>query len=310
LIYDAMVGIHVNGWVKQKSAPIQGWRELPQVAANVRNFLEYIGSSFNEQWWLYFGPVLLLLGLVCVVVGVRYALSRRGISPAWSVALIGIGSLLMPFISLALALGPLLLLADPPVAPRVLVGMGALLVTVLLVMESAMRKWQHSSAWTLSVAAMLAVGMCVFASAYGNALEAQRDYEERIATRLADDINDLSVNHAVNAILLAGSAGYAPETAHIIEEFPLVASLTPPYLAADDTFHTHVFLQYYLPVFNDLRLRSDDDSERLKASLLVRACEATPLHIRNAYSLYVMDETAVVLLGPSAAQRCLTTGRM
>jgi hypothetical protein len=308
LIYEGIVGIHVNGWVKQKGAPIQGLHELPQVGTNVLNYLHYIGSSFDEQWWLYFGPVLLVLGLIPIVVGIRYATRMRHSLPAWFVPAIVISSVLLPFIAFAFALGPLLVLADPPIAARVLVGVGPLLVAGLLIMEAAFRRWQRSERWILSITAMFAIGLCVIASAYGNALAAQKDFEDHIASRLADDIADLA-NHPISSILLDGSAGYSPETAHIVDQFPIVASLTPPYLAAEDSFHTHMFLLYYLADFTDLRLQSDTDSERLKSSLLARACESSPVHTRSAYHLYLVDDTAVVLLGSAQSQRCRSTTR-
>jgi hypothetical protein len=304
VVYELIVGIHVNGWVKQKSAPIHGLHGLSQIGTNAIGYLRYIGSSFNEHWWMYFGPVLIALGIISVIVGVRYVVRTRAITPIWLSSVLGIASLLLPAIAMMLAFGPLLLLADPPIASRVLVGLGPLLVAGLLVMEAAFRRWSLSMRWTLAVGAMFGVGFCVIASAYGNAMGAQKTFEDHIGTRLADDIADVGAKQPLQSLLLDGSAGYAPLTAHVIEQFPIVGFLTPTYIAATDTFHTHIFLLHYLPAFVDLRLEKDLQSESQKASLLARVCESSPEKIRSGYRLYVIDDVAIVLFGAAYAERC------
>ncbi|WP_238592301.1 hypothetical protein, partial [Staphylococcus aureus] len=53
---------------------------------------------------------------------------------------------------------------------------------------------------------MLALGMCVLASAYGNAASAQKSYESRIANSLANDLARLKASRGVHAFLLDGTA--------------------------------------------------------------------------------------------------------
>lgn len=304
VVYEVVVGIHVNGWVKRKSAPIHGLEGLSQIGVNARAFLHYIGASFNTHWWMYFGPMLVLLAIVPVIVGLRYTWRVRGTQSIWLTSALGITSALLSAVAVMLSFGPLLFLADPPIAGRVLVGLGPLLVAGLIVMEAASHRWGLSNRWTLGAGTLLGAGLCVIASAYGNAASAQKAYEDHVASGLADDIAEASANHALQGLLLEGSVGYAPVTAHVIAQLPIVGSLTPMYIAGSDTFHTHIFLLHYLHPFVDLRLQTDPASEREKASLLARVCEMPPLHTRNSYRLYVIDEIGVVLLGSSYAQRC------
>jgi hypothetical protein len=222
----------------------------------------------------------------------------------WLSSVLGIASLLLPAIATLLAFGPLLFLADPPIASRVLVGLGPLLVAGLLVMNAAFRRWGFSRRWTVAAGSMFGVGMCVVASAYGNAMDAQKTFEDHIGTRLADDIAKVGAKDPLQSLLLDGSAGYAPVTAHVIEQFPIVGFQTPTYIAAEDTFHTHIFLLHYLPAFVDLRLEKDSTSEAQKTSLFASVCAREPVEVRSGYRVYVVDGVAVVLFGTAYLQRC------
>lgn len=304
LAYQLVVGVHVNGWVKQKSEKIHTLQQLPLVKANIVDYYTYIGGAFDVHWWIYFGPVLLLLGLFPVVIGIRYALKFRPAQPVWVSTILFAAGFLMPAAALACVLGPMLFLVSPPIAARELIGVGALLAAGLIIMQAALRQWHQSDKWTLSVAGMLAAGMCIIASAYGNALGEQKNYEDRIAAGLADDLAEIRAAGPVRATLLQGTAGYSPVTAHVAEQFPIMHALIPAYIAADDLFHTHIFLMYYLPELKDLRPSTDAETSRLASSILARTCLVAARRNTSAYSLYLIDDIAVVTFGSAPAERC------
>lgn len=305
LIYQFTVGIHINGWVKRESEKIHSLHELPLIKTNFVDFSSFIGSSFNPQWWAYFAPVLLLLALFPIVIGIRYALGVRHTQPWWTSAVLFATSWLLPFAALACVFGPMLVLRNPPVMPRVLLGAGALLSAALVVMHATLQQWRRSGKWTLAIACMLALGMCTVASAYGNALGEQKRYEDRIAARLADDLAELSSSQSVRAYLLDGSAGYSPIAAHIAEQFPLTRWMISPYLNADDAFDTHTFLRYYLADFPDLRDKPDAATARLIPQILAQTCLVPPTRNTSAYSLRLIDHIAVVTFRAAPPQRCV-----
>lgn len=307
LIYQLIVGTHLNGWVKRQSETIHSLRDLPAIKTNFVDFCNYVGASFGQQWWLYFAPILVVIAFFPVVIGIRYALKTRHTQPVAVVAILFIMTLFLPVIALACVLGPMLLLAHPPIAPRVLVGVGALLTAALIVVHAALGRWRRSDKWVLSVACVFALGMCSFASAYGNALGEQKRYEERIAARLADDLADLGAIGSGHSLLLDGAAGYSPITAHVAEQFPLVRSLVPTYISGDDMFHTHIFLLYYIPDMEDLRFKTDAESLKMKSTLLARTCEIPAMRSTQAYNLYVIDGVAVVVFRSAYTQRCAAT---
>ncbi|OOG45646.1 glucosyltransferase domain-containing protein [Rhodanobacter sp. C01] len=306
LIYQVLVGIHIHGWVRQQSAKIQGLHDLPVVKANFVDFLAFIDSSFNAQWWRYSAPVLILLALFPVIIGIRHVLKARLTQPVWVSVILFAVSLLLPLAALACVFGPMLLLLKPEIEPRVLMGAGALLAAALIVMQAALRQWHQSDKWTLAAAWMLALGMATFASAYGNALGEQKNYEDRIASHLAEDLAELKVDHPIRALLLDGSIGYSPITAHVAEQFPLVRTLIIPYLQVDDVFHTHMFLMYYVPDLVDMRYEPSAADLQRQTSLLARACQAPPTRNARFYSLSLVDDTAVVMLGAAHQHRCTT----
>ena len=301
LLYQLVVGLHISGWVKQNSATINPLSELSVIGSNVAAFAQFIGGSFNQQWWRYFGPLLVLLGLVPVAVGLRYVARHRDALPAWGSALLAAGSVLLPLAALAGVLGPMLVLANPPLVPRVLVGVGALLAAALIVLQAALPQWRRSERWSLAAGGMLALGVCTIASAYGNALGEQQAYEDRIAARLADDLAEANAHEPIEAVLLDGTAGHSPLTAHVAEQFPLMNALVLPYLDGSNTFLTPGFLRYYMP---DVVARLNSEAViAQKVALLDAACRTPPLRTTAAYSLHVIERVAVVRLG-AAAQRC------
>lgn len=304
LVYQFVVGIHIHGWVSRQSEKIHGLRDLPVVKTNLVDFLAFIGNSFNEQWWRYFAPVLILLALFPVIVGIRYALRARLTQPLWISVMLFATSLLLPLAALACVFGPMLVLLKPEIEPRVLMGVGALLAAALVVMQAALRQWHRSDKWTLAVACMLALGMCTFASAYGNALGEQKSYEDRIAAQLAEDLAGVKETHAVDTFLLDGSIGYSPITAHVAEQFPLVRTLIIPYMQVDDVFHTHMFLMYYIPDLVDMRYEPGAADLQRQPALLARACAIPAVRNTRFYGVYLVDDVAVVELRSAHRQRC------
>ncbi|MFA6230720.1 MAG: glucosyltransferase domain-containing protein [Rhodanobacter sp.] len=306
LIYYLVVGIHISGWVKHSSERIHGWRELPLLLTNFIDFYNYVGSSFNGHWWMYFGPLLAALALFPVVIGIRHALSFRTAQRAPVTVLLCLAAVLMPLATLIAALGPMLLLRQPEIGPRVLMGLGAVLAGALVVMQAALRQWQGSPKWVVAAACMLALGMCVLASAYGNAARSQKNYEDHIASSLADDLARLKASRGVRAFLLDGTAGYSPVTEHVIEQLPLVRALVPAYLTSDHSFQTPDFLAFYISGVTNLQAHDKVPARSLVSSLQARAC-LTPADVIAAhYLIDVVGDTALVRLSaPGESPECI-----
>jgi hypothetical protein len=309
LIYQLLVGIHISNWVKQHAEMIHRLRDLPLIKTNVVNFYSFIGGSFNAHWWMYFGPALVLLGLIPVAIGIRHAMHCRPNHSAIVFAVLFATSFVLPLVALAFVLGPMLLLVHPLIMPRELMGVGALLSAGLLVMQAALRQWRLSTSWGLMMAWMFAIGLCVFASAYGNASAEQKSYEERIATQVSDDLAELRANRVIHSYLIDGTDGLSPITTHVAEQFPLIHALILPYMTADDVFNTHYFLMSYFPDIADMRHQAGEEPSQLESAILARTCQVPAVRVSSTYNMYLIDDTAVVAFGAAHQRRCTPPAR-
>ena len=305
LVYQLVIGIHIGGWVKQKTVAIHSVAELPLVTNNIVNYSRFIGSSFNIHWWEYITPIMVLLMFFPFYVGMKYAIAVRSTESFWVGVLVFATGLLLPLAGLLCVLGPILVLASPPISPRMLMGVGALLTSGLIVMQATIRSWKRSDVLALSVGWMMAIGMCTIASAYGNAAGEQKSYEDRIATRLADDLGELRASHVVDYFLVDGTAGYSPLTTHVAEQFPILYYLIPSFIDGDGFYLTHLFFSEYISDIAYFNHNGDAANSRWMNRVLVQACQA-PLERRtNAYSLRLVDNVAVVTFHSRQSHPCV-----
>jgi hypothetical protein len=298
LIYQLLVGLTmVHGWVGSH-AKIHKLDELLRLPHNIADYYRYIADGFGLQWWLYFLPVLLLLAALPSAIGLRYAWQHCKQRPVLLTVGLLLASLLLPVVGLLGVMGPLLLLVKPFLCERVMIGVGGWLSIGLVMAYLACRQWQRSPRWMLAMGWMLALGMEVLASAYGNAMGAQNRYEARIASRLADDYAALQASGHVKALLLGGSAGYAPVTQHIIEQMPLVGRMVKSHLTATDTFHTPQFLAYFMPYAPYVSYSDLTEGQRRVAAIeaILASAASKPVWSRtSAYDLYKIDGLAVAI---------------
>ncbi len=307
--YQLIIGIHIHGWVGRESQKIHSLSQLPLVATNIAGFYRFIEGCFDRQWWNYFLPLLLVLAAFPIVIGIRYALRQRPRHAPWVAAALTIAGVLLPLLALLCLAGPMLVLLTPEFEPRVMMGVGALLVAGLILMQTALAQWRRSPRWTLVAACMLAIGMCVLASAYGNALGEQKTYEDRIASNLADDLLDLKANQGIRGFLLDGAIGFSPITRHVAEEFPMIELLISPYIQSGDRFHTTDFLMYHVDGVDNLGQHTDPASLRAQSGILARAQQTSAIRTTSGYSLRIVDDVALVTLHSAPAQAYAAVNR-
>jgi hypothetical protein len=309
MAYQLIVGIHIHGWVGHEGEKIHSIGQLPLISTNVAGFYRFIGNSFDRQWWAYFLPLLIVFAVFPIAIGLRYAIARRASSSRWITGTLLLTSMAIPLAAVLCLAGPMLFLLTPEYEPRVLMGVGALLVAALVVMQAALARWQRSPRWTLAAGCMLATGMCSLASAYGNALGEQKAYEDHIATSLADNLADLKATQGIRGFLLDGDIGFSPITAHVAREFPMIYKLISPYVGSQDRFHTTDFLMYYINGIDDLGWKTDASSLRSRAMVLPGVCHIAVNRATSAYDLRVIDHVAIVSFHTRTAQDCRAASR-
>ncbi|MFC5743114.1 glucosyltransferase domain-containing protein [Dyella tabacisoli] len=299
--YQLTVAPSIVGWVKMHSVMISSTQQLGIVRTNVVNLGAYLANAFDASWMLIFAPLAVFALLVPIVVGVRYAMSGRRERPLWLTALLLLCSGLLPLAAMACIAGPMILARDLIIVPRVFVGVGALLSAALIIMHAALDTWRRSPRWSFAVAGLWTAGMVVFANVYGNALASQKQYEDRIGARLADDLAELKTTHGLHRLLLDGSNGLSPVAAHAAERFHLIRQLINPYLQGY-SFNARNFISHYTTGVEDIRWL--DDSNAVAAPLLMQACKLPALLTRNNYTLRIVGDAAIVTFPADRPASC------
>ncbi|WP_266159588.1 hypothetical protein, partial [Dyella silvatica] len=86
---------------------------------------------------------------------------------------------------------------------------------------------------------------------------------------------------------------------------PLINALVPPYLVANDRFHSHIFLMYYISDMADMRVKTDPQTLQSISTILATTCQISATQQTQAYRLYLIDDTAVVAFRSDHSQRCI-----
>jgi hypothetical protein len=263
---------------------------------NVLSYWELIREALSETgaWTI---SAALVIGLaLALVVGLRYlAHGWQGHGAAGRAGRLVL-ALALPFVLAVSSMGPLLLLSEPTIMPRILVGIGGLisasLVLLCIVWRAAMPRLrpQRIGQWVLL--GLPAYSMLLLSAVYGNAMLAQDRYEHRLSANLADDFANLSQRFAARGLklkhyVLNGTAGYPPVLDLTIQKYPFLQHLVPVYLTAGWGWVRDLLGQY------DVRQTMDTLPGGLGAAVS-RKCENPPMRITADYKLYVVDSTVVV----------------
>lgn len=263
---------------------------------NVLSYWELIREGLSEtgSWPL---RAALALGLVIALLfGLRYAVrSWRRCGLAGRVGLV----LLAPVIPMALvlsSLGPLLLLSEAVIEPRILVGIGAL-ISACLVLLCVL--WQEAVPWPglrryglWTLLGLPAYSMLLLAAVYGYAMRAQNSYEHRISASLADDFVNINQRYAARGVdlehyVLNGTAGYPPVLNLTMKKYPFLRRLVPIYLTSGWGWVRDLLGQY--------RMRETLDTLPGSLSQAVsHQCDNPPVRITSNYKLYVVGSIVVV----------------
>ena len=298
--YKVIVARTIDDWLKQHSATVGSTRELWMLKANASNFYGYIAQSFNIHWARCAGALLLLAGPGPFLAAIRYIRQRPQTGRVQCLAWLAAGLLIPVLAVLAITL-PMLPLRSPVVMPRVFMGVGALLCASLVSSCLLMRAWRLSDHWTLTYAGFWALGMASFAAIYGNALGAQKSFEDRVVAQLSDDLAAIAAKQPIRFILIDGSVGFAPVTLRAAQQFPLIETLVLPYLREAD-FRTAFYLRYYLRETPELA--REPDSQLRVAAILAQACKVSVNNVSSNYALRIVGDTVVATFPSGTPKSC------
>lgn len=299
LLHRTLTAQSVSAWVQDHSQ-ILPWRQWPLgIWRNIQAFLSFQLAAFHprtQMLWTLLAILSALPGLICI----RTVVPTNRARNVWAL----IPWLLLPIMLLLASLGPMLLLSEPVVLPRVLIGTGMLIAAVFALgafcidrsPEPATRgQTMAKHAWYTANGLFVLIAM-THAYAYGNALKAQLQFEHRIVNELRDDLWHLQQTAAVSAVRLDGSMTQAAQTYRIGQNFPFIGRMIWPYLHHSDDFSL-AFMSQHLP--ESLRLVP----RRETPGWSITNCPDVVID-RPDYRIRVFEHTAIVQLRADAEWHC------
>lgn len=99
-----------------------------------------------------------------------------------------------------------------------------------------------------------------FSCCYGNAMTSQKQYEEYLTYSLAHDIETLNANETFRTLTVSGRAPRSPQTARLIEKYPLFRNLLPTYLTNSSYIGGALLLHYTQETFTYETLTEEDQT--------------------------------------------------
>lgn len=199
-------------------------------AANLAHFWHYVLMTMTTLR----GWVLLILAGVAVPLtllgALRYAVRHWPRAGVGTRIALGLAVPLLPLALLIAPWGPMLVLAEPVYAPRVMIGFGALMTTSALILAAAAPRLRADYRYVIGLLVLPAAVMVVIASVYGNSLEQQKAYEDNLSGNMVDDVAALRLQTQLDGIALIGEAGHPPIVRHNMRKHPILAELLPVHL--------------------------------------------------------------------------------
>lgn len=228
IIFRAFLMKPVDNYVSSSLPPLEDL--IPSVCRNYRRYFKKARRDCRRLW-----KILMACNAVFFV-AVMTCHSRRPKIPAFLLtasALVAMGFL---------CFGVYPLLSVPSFAARAMYGFGALLAITGVYVAS------HTGCLPAkAAAASLGWIFFVFAFTYGNALSAQKEYTDFRMASVIGELNalDAFLSDEEKNVQIAGTIGYAPELAGLMDRYGALKRLVPVTFRADWDWGSYQFYHYY-----------------------------------------------------------------
>jgi hypothetical protein len=244
VVYKVVFEGTLKDWIREHGSIAPSSSILGSIVKNASDFWTFLTAGFSPRTQLLFciisamtlGPVILS------------ALFTRTKTSEKSERWIAYACLLVALLASAIGFigGPMLLLEHPIFMPRVMIGVGAAIAGGLIAAHSLwLDRWPTRKWVGVVLPCIWAVCFSLLACAYGRASVAQKNFEERVAAQISEDLHATQLSSGAQTFYVSGSAGYSPLTRRAIEQFPLLSTLILPYLRQGD-FNSRNFLAHYV----------------------------------------------------------------
>ncbi|MGI4876697.1 MAG: glucosyltransferase domain-containing protein [Janthinobacterium lividum] len=215
----------LDGYAKSHARALR-----PEQASDIIKNLLIIYRDISENL-LYSTSTIILLALIVLagisgllgILRVRTSISTKTTQITFAIAIFSI-------MLLGIA-GPLAILENPVLAPRVFIGFGAVGACALTLLVQTYRgTWLDPVVKIFIVIVLL--GQLTMSFAYGNALSAQSAFEEGMARNIVEDIH--SIAESTPAVLLISGEGFTALTVKRQQKrYPIIKALVFPIIKED-----------------------------------------------------------------------------
>lgn len=292
LVYRWLVRESLQDWVASRSEGLNPVTQSELIGQNLIHAFAFVWNAFAPK-----AQVLILVLIAVAATLILHAVIRdaRRLQASDRLKRLSIWAVITLSVPPA-AIGPMLMLSDPPWMARVLPGIGAAVSAMLILAHEASLASRLRKNLLLPVVCGFALIGTAYAFALGNAAKAQYHFEQQVAAILAQD---LSKHPGIQTLNIDGTIGHAPIAQHTIIQLPLLGRVIQPYVSHGDLF-TRQFLYAELSPFwqTDWNAQTIGDGADQPWPDDARLLES-----RGIYRLY-QSENAALLCLPFEAEVC------
>ena len=237
VIYRPISAFTVQGdYPKMAGELALGVKDLPLVLHNLYVDWDFLLNSLTREFKSLFIVVILVGVLLIIVCQIRYfrqksVMGRLSSKPVVRLVVLVSGAFL-PVLWILASTGFLIFLRylSPPTS-YLFIGTGALFSSAAFLVLLELATWKVDARLQAAVLAVLAYPLLMFSAVYGNALKEQKQYEARIGSRLALDLQKLLSRQPIQLVVVDGKVGFAPTVEHVAKRFRLVRNVVEIQLA-------------------------------------------------------------------------------
>lgn len=227
VIYKAFIMPPANGYVSNSLPEIS--QLIPVTMEHLKKYYSLVVSDFKREW-----IVLVVFVTACFIDATVWSSKQKKIMAFFMACLTMILMALLAF-------GAYPVLEKPLYEPRAMYGFGVFLALIGIVAVSQ-KAW-----YARAVCLMLGWSFFAFSFTYGNALAAQKQYEEFRIEAVVEDLSELDVmkTDADKKIQVVGTIGYAPVIRNMPQDYNMLKRLIPVQFRENWTWGSYQLLRYY-----------------------------------------------------------------
>lgn len=213
-----------SGKVEVNHPTLAGSDLISTAINNLHIYSQFINDTLLKgQGGIRFLVLLLAVASIAsVVVSLRYLRQNR--EPM--AIIICIGAVIAPFVAILMIPGSLLLLQNPLLSPRSLVGLSGFTLLTALLLAIALPERLKMLTWVLLIPIMHSL---VFYYAYGNSLREQSKFNDNLVRQIKSDTRALNYNSVY--FIYSGEAPRSPVYENAAQNYPVLSFLVPNYFS-------------------------------------------------------------------------------